>query len=262
MKKKRQPHWKQRPRNWLVLYHGTSAANAHKITKEGLLPRCVHGGPSNFEGKIESKPEYVYLTDAWPVFYGFNSSETSDFVVFQVLVYEDELLPDEDFLALVAEQEDRKERKRKLREDMDIEGSRPTKTQQDFIAECHPSQRPELALHSLHHLGTVACKAVPPDRIMGHCVLPKSDFLYLCALGADSNPTANALIPALREHCRDRYSENLRKLFDIGWVELKRLLDQEAEERQAQFEKLRDEREKNRVAEKAEADGQDQGDES
>lgn len=227
---------KQRP--FRFLYHGTCATKLAPILEQGLQPRCVHGGPSNFSGKVESKPEYVYLTDAWPVYYGVNVADGDEFAVLRVLVYEDEMLPDEDFLALLKDMTDREQRKAKFRAG-DREGGKRRKTAHDFIAESHPSERPDLALHSLEHLGTVAVSSVPRDRIIDHYVMSVMDFGYLTHLGADSNPTMNALIAGLREHSREKYKRLLGRLFEVGWEELKREIEAESEQLRKQFDALR-----------------------
>ena len=52
----------------MILYHGTTARHLHAIQQHGLLPRRITS-ESNWSGNVPSKEEFVYLTDAYPVYY-------------------------------------------------------------------------------------------------------------------------------------------------------------------------------------------------
>ena len=82
----------------ITLYHGTSIANADKIMASGFLPRNISGN-SNWKGVQESQPDLVYLTRAYPFFYGMSASgDDKRASVIKVEVDVNDLYPDEDFL--------------------------------------------------------------------------------------------------------------------------------------------------------------------
>jgi hypothetical protein len=81
------------------LYHGTSAMVANKALKEGLRPRTAHG-QSNWKRTIESNPDAIYLTDAYPLYFALNCDCDTP-TVLQIDVSKIDtnwLVPDEDVL--------------------------------------------------------------------------------------------------------------------------------------------------------------------
>ncbi len=85
----------------MELYHGTSESRAKKILKEGIKPRHV-SGKSNWKHSVESNPEAVYLTDAYPMYFAFNAGKEKErWAIIEVdtdLLDESKLHPDEDVL--------------------------------------------------------------------------------------------------------------------------------------------------------------------
>ncbi|KKL61808.1 hypothetical protein LCGC14_2191630, partial [marine sediment metagenome] len=57
-----------------VYYHGTSKENADDILKNGFKDR-VNAGKKNWDGKILSQAGFIYLTRAYPFFYGMNACD-------------------------------------------------------------------------------------------------------------------------------------------------------------------------------------------
>lgn len=84
----------------VTLYHGTSSKRLAGILKEGILPRS-ETQLGNFQGSIESRKGFVYLSDAFPIFYASNAADADQsdgMVVLQVSVPMRSLYPDEDFI--------------------------------------------------------------------------------------------------------------------------------------------------------------------
>lgn len=85
----------------MKLYHGTSESRARKIMVEGLKPRGK-SGKTNWKHSIESNPNAVYLTDAYPLYFAVQASNGDErWAVIEVdtdLMDESKLHPDEDVL--------------------------------------------------------------------------------------------------------------------------------------------------------------------
>lgn len=80
----------------MILYHGTSDKDLLSVMQSGLRPRGVKEGRWD---KCPSRPDCVYLTDAYGFFYAANAIEDGgNMVIFEVDVDPDSLLPDEDFV--------------------------------------------------------------------------------------------------------------------------------------------------------------------
>jgi len=81
----------------MLLYHGTSAAYLESILKEGLKPRSVTKN-SNYQ-LHPSREDCVYLTDAYaPYFAAVASDKHGKWLLVEVDVSIEDLLPDEDFI--------------------------------------------------------------------------------------------------------------------------------------------------------------------
>ena len=86
----------------MKLYHGTSKQALEGILKEGILPRKE--GVGNWE-KYPSSPKMVYLTVAYPFYFGLvHASKSEEIVVLEIdsdLLATSKLYPDEDYLSQV-----------------------------------------------------------------------------------------------------------------------------------------------------------------
>jgi hypothetical protein len=86
------------------LYHGTSAKNAHLAAFEGIHPRGKHGR-TNWKRTVESNPDAVYLTDAYPLYFAINAAkDDDDYAVIQLDTEKLDqlwLVPDEDVMEQV-----------------------------------------------------------------------------------------------------------------------------------------------------------------
>ena len=87
----------------IILYHGTDIETAKKISKSGLKPTKSHWD------NCPSHDDHVYLTDTFPIRYGISKSTSSDLdeqkiSVVRINISEDNLYPDEDYLAQIPKQ--------------------------------------------------------------------------------------------------------------------------------------------------------------
>lgn len=159
----------------MILYHGTSTKHLKSILKNGLQPRNVTGN-SNWEGKIESKAGFVYLTDAYPVYFAFCAAkeECEDLLVVAVRVTEKDLYPDEDFIAHCLHRE-------------------VPHFQKMALADINPLVNLEVykrfAMASLTNNGLVAVRGVAPDHIKGHVIINRDKIQEIMCIGGDSIPS-------------------------------------------------------------------------
>jgi hypothetical protein len=80
----------------MILYHGTTDKNLLDILSKGITPR---GSKESVWGECPSRPDCVYLTNAYGFFYAGNViGEDGKMVILEVNVDKENLLPDEDFL--------------------------------------------------------------------------------------------------------------------------------------------------------------------
>lgn len=82
----------------MILFHGTSDKFLKSIQKHGLVPRGL-SGKSTYEGKLESLPDRVYLTDVYAPQFGLIAVDKhgGNLMIVGVKVEESRLLPDSDF---------------------------------------------------------------------------------------------------------------------------------------------------------------------
>lgn len=90
----------------MKLYHGTAARHLPKVLKHGLKPRGK--GKGNWEHTVMSRPDAVYLTVAYSLYYALTATKKSEreAVIFEVdssKLNPFRLCPDEDFLAQAAQ---------------------------------------------------------------------------------------------------------------------------------------------------------------
>jgi hypothetical protein len=155
----------------MILYHGTSTDHLPSLLQAGILPRALTGMASNFEGKVESKPAFVYLSDAYPAYFAWNAADDyADLVLVKVDVAEDLLYPDEDFIAFLL-------------------SMKAPESQIDLISTIDPAEYQPHWNESLRYNGTVATPLVPVERILDHRTIPATDTELILAIGGDSMPT-------------------------------------------------------------------------
>lgn len=91
-------------RRWPVLYHGTATAAIPGMVREGIKPRGKDGA-TNYK-RVPSNEQTVYMTDAYPHFFGLNASANCNAPEEGVAILEidttrlkeDRWVADEDFL--------------------------------------------------------------------------------------------------------------------------------------------------------------------
>lgn len=80
----------------MILYHGTTSSALLTILEKGIQPR---GAKDSIWDKCPSRPDCVYLTNAYGFYYAGNAvAEKGDMLILEVEVKTDLLLPDEDFI--------------------------------------------------------------------------------------------------------------------------------------------------------------------
>ncbi len=181
----------------ITLYHGTSTKHMEGILKNGLLPRDKTGN-SNWDGPVESKAGFVYLTTAYPVYFAFCTAkeENEDLLILRVKVKVADLYPDEDFVAMFYHTHFPRFQKMPLNEVnqyVDMETNK-------FLAQ-----------DSLNLNGKVAVKGVPAKNITGHVVIPQKNLNAIMSLGGDSVP-----VPLAYRFMGDLYRRTTEALFDGG----------------------------------------------
>lgn len=178
----------------MILYHGTSTEYLKTILAKGLLPR-KRTGISNWTGNIESKPYLVYLTTAYPVYFALHATkEPHDLLILKVEVDEEDLLPDEDFLARVLRQQE------KL--DMPLEQINP---------HVDPRKNKHLTPECLQYNGIAATTKVLPNKILDHRIIKSENFSVIMSIGGDSMP-----IPVNYKILGKQYRKAMEALFDQG----------------------------------------------
>lgn len=174
----------------MVLYHGTSTKHLPRILKEGLLPRSKSKNKGNWEGEIQSKPNLVYLTTAYPVYFAMCAAsepldqlgesplhvaivkKPQDLVVLKVEVEDSDLYPDEDFIA------------RQLHR----QGDYPSLKLPEVIKLTDPIDYKQFALASIDYNGIAAIRSVKPEQILDHVTIPHTDWMLILGIGGDSMP--------------------------------------------------------------------------
>lgn len=159
----------------MILFHGTSSDRLPTILKEGLRPRKETGAKSNWEGDVESMLDLVYLTTAYPVYFALEACGEGDSkpVILKVDIDEEDLFPDEDFVAKIVETQDRREGKMVL----------PLKA---YNALVNPRDNIDLTQSSLEHNGIVSIERVLPEQIIDHVILELDSRLLW--VGGDAAP--------------------------------------------------------------------------
>ena len=159
----------------MILYHGTSERHLHAIQRHGLLPRRITG-ESNWDGSVASKAGFVYLTDAYPVYFAVGpsfavESAPTDLLILKVDLDEDRLYPDEDFIAWAL-----------------TDGTQGVR-QEEMNPFIDPRAYKDLWRSSLECNGVVCTPEVLPERILDHYVIRRSETELIDELGLEPMPT-------------------------------------------------------------------------
>jgi hypothetical protein len=158
----------------MILYHGTTARHLRAIQRHGLLPRWKTG-ESNWSGDVESKEEFVYLTDAYAVYYAvgpaFDEARApADLLILKVDVDENRLYPDEDFIVWAL-----------------TEGNQDG--QEELRPYINPREYKGAWQMSLEHNGVVCTLEVSPERILDYRIIARTEAELIFELGLESMPT-------------------------------------------------------------------------
>lgn len=166
----------------MILFHGTSDKFLKKILKEGIRPREEHGHSVYKKIDFESREEFVYLTDRYPVFYANFAQDHAGgrACVIRCEVDEDMLFPDEEFIGTVLARQEHKGAKN-LKE-----------ITKKMILDVDPWEYQHEWPKSMKYMGTVATLFVKPEQITGHYVFKKNEIDLMFACGLDTDPQAGA----------------------------------------------------------------------
>ncbi len=180
----------------MILYHGTSTKYLHEILENGILPREVSGNEGNWTGSVESKLNFVYLTSAYPVYFSqiAASNTNSDLAILQIDVDENELYPDEDFIARVFWNQHGRQGELK-----------------DLNRYFDPSDYQQIYRACLEHNGTACINTIEPQAILSHVVLEAQNIGLIMEIGGDAMP-----IPLNYKVYGDHYTKCIEVLFDKG----------------------------------------------
>jgi hypothetical protein len=155
----------------MILYHGTTSRNLVAIQQEGLRSRRTTGCPSNWSGRVESKPGFIYLTDAYPVYYALAAVKADeDLLLVKVEVDEAQIYPDEDFIAYA------------------MSGGHGERSR-DLIARIDPADYRDHWRESLARNGVACTPSVEPERILAFQSLRQADWPRILEMGGDASPT-------------------------------------------------------------------------
>lgn len=181
----------------MILYHGTSTKHLDKMLTDGIKPTGVTGVKSLWE--VESAKDRVYLTSTYALYFAIHAAmkDECDAVVIEVDVDENQLIPDEDFLAQVKYK------------DSEHDLITLTKLIRDDIPNYSKFDTIQLAEASLNGLGTVSIKEVKPEQIIRHVIVPNHHLADIVMSHCD--PTISVMHHKLMSTV---YKENMLALFD------------------------------------------------
>ncbi len=180
----------------MYLYHGTSSKNLSKILSEGLLPKELTKHPGYWQGSIVSKPNLVYLTTAYPVYYAQHAAITDnvDLALIRLKVDMHNLYPDEDFVARMLWLADHK--------------------QNDLLtynAIADPFIWKDKWQACLNETGSVCTPNIASSEVDDYVIVNKDDRELIYQLGADA-----ALTPMNYKLLGTYYQLGIKALFDMG----------------------------------------------
>jgi len=158
------------PNKPLILYHGTSLTNFKRILKEGIKPRGKN--PSNFDGIGISRPDLVYLTNCYALYYAacaLGESEKDKQVIIKVKIdpRKIKLYLDEEFIYHALEFNHADNRQMAL----DLYSLINPKNLNPIIKSAF--KREVSWADSLNYMGTVSCDFIPKENIIGYAILDK-----------------------------------------------------------------------------------------
>lgn len=200
----------------VTLYHGTTTEFGDSIASDGLIPRRESGQLSNWEGPdhegIRSRPDLVYLTSAYPVYFA-NAAvgvHGGDLLIVECEVDRKALYPDEDFIHYVIQHDPEAPKWAKALKPEDI----------------NPRSWSDAAKHSLTANGKVSTPSVPASQIKRTKTIQRDDWKAILQLGGDTTPTPlgfgvlgntyKKVIAALFDDGVEGAVEVYRKAFSVG----------------------------------------------
>ena len=159
----------------ITLYHGTSLKNFKKIMKQGIQPRRKK--PSNWEDIGISRPDLVYLTNCYALYYAscaINSNyKKNKQVILKIKIdpKKIKLYMDEEFIyhTLNFNHADNHQMAKDLYATINPKNLNP------LIKNAFTIKLPDWK-DSLNYMGTVSCDAIPIENIIGYCILDKLIF--------------------------------------------------------------------------------------
>lgn len=181
----------------MILYHGTSTKHLDKILTDGIKPTGVTGVKSLWQ--VESAKDRVYLTTTYALYFAIHAAmyDECDAVVIEVDVDENQLIPDEDFLAQVKYK------------DSEHDLITLTEVIRDDIPNYSEFDNVQLAEASLNNLGTASIKEVKPEQIIRHVIVPNHHLADIVMSHCD--PTISIMHHKVMSTI---YKENMLALFD------------------------------------------------
>jgi hypothetical protein len=161
---------KVNPTKPIILYHGTSLRNFKKILKEGIKPRGKR--PSNFDGVGISRPDLVYLTNCYAIYYAvcaMGEDEKDKQVILKIKIdpTKIKLYLDEEFIyhALQFNHADNRQMA------IDLYSTINPKNLNPLIIKSF--KKKITWVDSLNYLGTVSCDFIPKENIIEYAILDR-----------------------------------------------------------------------------------------
>lgn len=200
------------------LYHGTGTRFINDILMYGILPRSATGNPGNWEGGWQSKRDFVYLSEVYPVYYASSAaSDNESMVILEIDPNElDELYPDDEFIARMLHRSD------------------PSRSVESILADVDPANYPDYWERCLDFTGTVACKKISPSAIKQHRELAWDARLW-SAMGGDAVPGLDNF-----RFCGPGYQKVIEAFMDHGEEEARKQIEKEQVVKLAQIEAWKD----------------------
>lgn len=166
----------------MKLYHGTTDRIAKKALKKGLLPRAITGR-SQWKHTVESNPECVYLTDAYPLYFSVNACDMDFKHTHPAIIEidtdkldESNLYPDEDVLAQALKGQD------------DLPKDWTLNQRSHFYRTFMTNYKDGAWRESLKAMGTCAyLGSIPPEAITRIAIIDNKKQAALCWTAMDAS---------------------------------------------------------------------------